>query len=89
MTERLLVRWLRLAAARVAADRERLTALDAAIGDGDHGINLDRGFAELVLEELDDPRDGRGAVQGAGEGTCDLPKRLEARKVRRRHPSII
>jgi dihydroxyacetone kinase phosphoprotein-dependent L subunit len=46
--ERLLVRWLRLAAARVAAERERLTALDAAIGDGDHGINLDRGFTELV-----------------------------------------
>lgn len=49
MTEEpLLVRWLRLAAARVAAERERLTALDAAIGDGDHGINLDRGFAELL-----------------------------------------
>jgi dihydroxyacetone kinase-like protein len=44
----LLVRWLTLAAARVAAARERLTDLDAAIGDGDHGINLDRGFRELV-----------------------------------------
>jgi dihydroxyacetone kinase-like protein len=48
VTEPLLVRWLRLVAARVAAERERLTALDAAIGDGDHGINLDRGLAELV-----------------------------------------
>lgn len=46
--EELLVRWLRLAAARVAAAREHLTDLDAAIGDGDHGINLDRGFRELV-----------------------------------------
>ncbi len=46
--EELLVRWLRLAAARVADDRERLTDLDAAIGDGDHGINLDRGFREVV-----------------------------------------
>jgi phosphoenolpyruvate---glycerone phosphotransferase subunit DhaL len=46
--EELLVRWLRLAAARVADAREHLTDLDAAIGDGDHGINLDRGFAELV-----------------------------------------
>jgi dihydroxyacetone kinase-like protein len=44
----LLVRWLTLAGARVAAARERLTDLDAAIGDGDHGINLDRGFRELV-----------------------------------------
>jgi dihydroxyacetone kinase-like protein len=48
MTEPLLQRWLTLAAARIAAQREHLTALDAAIGDGDHGINLDRGFAELA-----------------------------------------
>jgi dihydroxyacetone kinase phosphoprotein-dependent L subunit len=51
--EELLVRWLRLAALRIADQRERLTALDAAIGDGDHGINLDRGFREL-LRRLDD-----------------------------------
>lgn len=48
MNEALLVRWLRLAAARVADAREDLTTLDAAIGDGDHGINLDRGFSGLV-----------------------------------------
>ncbi len=48
MTDALLVRWLRLAGARIAAARERLTDLDAAIGDGDHGINLDRGFRELL-----------------------------------------
>ena len=48
MKDDLLVRWLTLAGARVAAARERLTDLDAAIGDGDHGINLDRGFRELV-----------------------------------------
>jgi len=46
--DELLVRWLRLAAARVGEAREHLTDLDAAIGDGDHGINLDRGFRELV-----------------------------------------
>lgn len=48
MTDDLLVRWLTLAGARVAAAREGLTDLDAAIGDGDHGINLDRGFRELL-----------------------------------------
>jgi dihydroxyacetone kinase phosphoprotein-dependent L subunit len=48
VTDALLVRWLTLAGARVAAARERLTDLDAAIGDGDHGINLDRGFRELL-----------------------------------------
>jgi dihydroxyacetone kinase phosphoprotein-dependent L subunit len=46
--DELLLRWLRLAAGRVAEARERLTDLDAAIGDGDHGINLDRGFRELA-----------------------------------------
>ncbi len=40
--------WLRLAAARIAANRVRLGDLDAAIGDGDHGINLHRGFAAVV-----------------------------------------
>ncbi len=43
----LVVDWLRLAASRIAAQRTYLTVLDAAIGDGDHGINLDRGFRAL------------------------------------------
>ena len=36
--------------------RDYLTQLDAAIGDADHGTNMDRGFASVVtkLEELDD-----------------------------------
>jgi dihydroxyacetone kinase-like protein len=44
--------WLRLAAAAIHASRTWLTDLDAAIGDGDHGINLDRGFT-AVLSDLD------------------------------------
>ncbi|MDQ6793834.1 MAG: dihydroxyacetone kinase subunit DhaL [Chloroflexota bacterium] len=40
--------WLRTAAARVHEQAPSLTALDQAIGDGDHGINLDRGFAAIV-----------------------------------------
>ena len=65
--EELLARWLRLAAARVADERERLTDLDAAIGDGDHGINLDRGFRELVrqLDAGSCPTDPPPAVLGA------------------------
>ncbi|MFI6497755.1 dihydroxyacetone kinase subunit DhaL [Nonomuraea typhae] len=39
--------WLEEAAGAVAEGRERLTALDSAIGDGDHGANLDRGFSEV------------------------------------------
>jgi dihydroxyacetone kinase-like protein len=40
--------WIRHTAELVSADAERLTRLDAAIGDGDHGHNLDRGFRAAV-----------------------------------------
>jgi phosphoenolpyruvate---glycerone phosphotransferase subunit DhaL len=42
--------WLEDAAGLLRRERDRLTALDAAIGDGDHGTNLDRGFGELRQE---------------------------------------
>src|SRR5450631_94701 len=38
-------------AAVITAHSDELTALDQAIGDGDHGLNLKRG-AEAVLKEL-------------------------------------
>jgi len=37
---------------RIVASSDQLTALDQAIGDGDHGLNMKRGF-EAVLAELD------------------------------------
>ncbi len=40
------------AAAAVIARADELTALDQAIGDGDHGLNMKRGF-EAVLADLD------------------------------------
>jgi dihydroxyacetone kinase-like protein len=40
--------WLLRSADAVAAQRGWLTELDAAIGDGDHGINLDRGLAAVA-----------------------------------------
>lgn len=43
--------WIRAAAAAVARDKDRLTQLDSAIGDGDHGANMDRGF-QAVLARL-------------------------------------
>ncbi|SRR6266516_4354835 len=45
-------RWLEGTAASVREQREYLTQLDAAIGDADHGTNMDRGFT-AVLEKLD------------------------------------
>jgi len=44
--------WVRGAAKVVAEHRDELTELDRQIGDGDHGTNLDRGFA-AVLVRLD------------------------------------
>jgi dihydroxyacetone kinase-like protein len=44
--------WLRLSAERLHEQAPALTALDQAIGDGDHGINMDRGFT-AVLAALD------------------------------------
>ncbi|WP_243740771.1 dihydroxyacetone kinase subunit DhaL [Streptomyces sp. 8K308] len=45
--------WVRAVAAAVTEHEERLTQLDSAIGDADHGANMRRGFA-AVLVALDD-----------------------------------
>ena len=39
-------------------ERDHLTQLDAAIGDADHGINLDRGFhgGGRAARRLEEPR---------------------------------
>ena len=55
-------RWMTQAAASVREQRDYLTQLDAAIGDADHGANMDRGFSAVVakLEATDDaPPPGR------------------------------
>jgi phosphoenolpyruvate---glycerone phosphotransferase subunit DhaL len=39
--------WMTEAATAVRDQRDYLTQLDAAIGDGDHGTNMDRGFAAV------------------------------------------
>ncbi|MGW4811693.1 dihydroxyacetone kinase subunit DhaL [Kitasatospora cineracea] len=58
--------WIRAAAAAVVRAEEQLTALDAAIGDGDHGSNLRRGFT-AVLAALDDAgSDGSAGFDSAG-----------------------
>ncbi|WP_406728851.1 dihydroxyacetone kinase subunit DhaL [Streptomyces sp. GD-15H] len=40
-------RWMRVTAASVDREAERLTALDSPIGDADHGSNLQRGFTAV------------------------------------------
>src|SRR3954452_25632854 len=39
--------WMTETAGAVRAQRDYLTQLDAAIGDGDHGTHMDRGFAAV------------------------------------------
>jgi len=52
-----LARFVELFADRIHAARDELTALDSAIGDADHGINMDRGLT-AVREILPGLRDG-------------------------------
>ena len=44
--------WMKRFAAEVAENRSYLTKLDGAIGDGDHGTNMDRGMKK-ALERLE------------------------------------
>ncbi|MFN2138644.1 MAG: dihydroxyacetone kinase subunit DhaL [Candidatus Promineifilaceae bacterium] len=46
-----IVQWLELVATVLHENKEYLTDLDAAIGDADHGTNMDRGFRK-VMEKL-------------------------------------
>ncbi len=43
--------WVKAYAAVIAANKDYLTQLDSAIGDADHGANMDRGF-QAVLTKL-------------------------------------
>jgi dihydroxyacetone kinase-like protein len=45
-----VLRWIRTFAAEVESKKEYLTQLDAAIGDGDHGINMQRGMSAVVAK---------------------------------------
>jgi dihydroxyacetone kinase-like protein len=51
-----LTAWVREFGRLITAEKEALTALDSAIGDADHGVNLDRGLtAVLAVLEADPP----------------------------------
>ncbi len=54
--------WVRRFADLVALNREHLTELDAAIGDADHGANMDRGMTAVVTALDTAPPATPGAV---------------------------
>ncbi|MEX1109594.1 MAG: DAK2 domain-containing protein, partial [Dongiaceae bacterium] len=62
-----LHRLIAATAATIAAHEEELTTLDRAIGDGDHGANMRRGFAaiEAAGAEISNLEFGAG-LQKAG-----------------------
>ncbi|MGW4439827.1 dihydroxyacetone kinase subunit DhaL [Streptomyces sp. NPDC004596] len=55
-------RWMTAAAASVDREAERLTALDSAIGDADHGSNMQRGFTAVTAALEKEAPDTPGAV---------------------------
>lgn len=54
--------WVTAAAAAVRENADLLTQLDSAIGDADHGVNLNRGFAAVAAALDGFEADGPGAV---------------------------
>jgi dihydroxyacetone kinase-like protein len=61
-------RFLETFADRIHERREELTRLDSAIGDADHGINMDRGFTAVrgKLAELDNGTDLGALAKAVG-----------------------
>ncbi|AFY58455.1 dihydroxyacetone kinase DhaL subunit [Rivularia sp. PCC 7116] len=51
MQKQTIINWLQKFASEIEQNKDYLTELDAAIGDADHGINMQRGFKK-VIEKL-------------------------------------
>jgi dihydroxyacetone kinase-like protein len=62
-----LVRWVGEFARVVGENKDLLTQLDAAIGDADHGANMDRGLSAVVAAlEADPPSSAAAALKQVG-----------------------
>jgi dihydroxyacetone kinase-like protein len=62
VTTAVLEQWVRRFALLVAENRDYLTELDAAIGDADHGSNMDRGMRAAVAALDASPPETCGAL---------------------------
>lgn len=45
-----VISWMKKSNEKIQANKDYLSSLDRAIGDGDHGINMARGFSEVVTK---------------------------------------
>ncbi|MBD2307913.1 dihydroxyacetone kinase ADP-binding subunit DhaL [Chroococcidiopsis sp. FACHB-1243] len=50
MNKSQVIQWLQNFATEIEQNKKYLTELDAAIGDADHGINMDRGFKKVASQ---------------------------------------
>ena len=57
VTNKQILQWLHSVAIAIKENKDYLTELDAAIGDADHGINMNRGF-QKVKDKLVSVADG-------------------------------
>ncbi len=62
--------WIRAFASSIAENKEYLTELDSAIGDADHGINMNRGM-QAVLGKMDAAGPGGGPGGSAPPASTD------------------
>ena len=53
---------MRRFAGEMSEHREELVRLDTAIGDGDHGTNMDRGMQKALVKLADSEPEGPGAI---------------------------
>ncbi|WLR58738.1 dihydroxyacetone kinase subunit DhaL [Guptibacillus hwajinpoensis] len=64
--------WIKESAKKIESNKEQLTDLDQVLGDGDHGLNMTRGF-KAAVEQLNEETDEPGKVL-KGVGTSLLSK---------------
>jgi dihydroxyacetone kinase-like protein len=57
-----LAAWIREFARLIAANKDLLTRLDSAIGDADHGVNMDRGMSAVTAALGDEVPAGPAAL---------------------------
>jgi phosphoenolpyruvate---glycerone phosphotransferase subunit DhaL len=50
VTKEQILQWLQAVAVVLEQNKDYLTELDAAIGDADHGINMNRGFQKVLAQ---------------------------------------
>ena len=54
--------WIERYSARIAEQKDYLTQLDSAIGDADHGANMDRGFQAVLAKKAEFQNSDIGAA---------------------------